>query len=74
MEYLKDFLNYTLKIAEGYNSQDIRTIFFNQAFGAVSYFCWANWKDGPEVEKQAMELWNNEYSEKFNELIKKAEQ
>lgn len=73
MEHLKDFLSSTLKMAEGYNSQAIRIGFFHQAFGAVSYYCWANWETNPEAEKLAMELWNNEYSEKFNELIKNAE-
>ena len=74
MKHLKDFLDSTLKMAEGYNSLLIRTGFFHQAFGAVSYYCWANWATNPEAEKQAMELWNNEYSEKFNELMRNAEQ
>lgn len=73
MEHLKSYLDSTLKLAEGYDSQRIRENFFHQAFGAVSYFCWANWENNPEAEKLTMELWNNEYSEKFNELIKGAE-
>lgn len=74
MKKLKEFLDSTLKTAEGYNSLTIRSGFFHQAFGAVSYFCWANWETNPEAEKLAMELWNNDYVEKFSELMKNAEQ
>lgn len=69
MEKLKDYLESVLQMAKGLRNQDVRKHFYHQAFGAVSFFTMATFKDNRELEEQAMELWNDYYRHEFEKLI-----
>lgn len=43
--------------------------FYSQAFGALSYWSYANYEQFPEEEAQMIERWNNEWRERFEEIV-----
>ena len=48
---------------------DIALTFYNQAFGAVELADWLVYQDNPELEKEIIKMWNDEYRIKFEEII-----
>ena len=53
----------------GVGSSRMATAFFNQAFGAVEFAGWLVYQDNPELEKEIIKMWNDEYRIKFEEII-----
>ena len=51
------------------DSADMAIAFYNQAVGAVEFACCLVFQDHPEIEKEILEMWDNEYSIKFKEII-----
>lgn len=51
------------------DSADMAVTFYNQAFGMVEFACRLVFQDHPEIEKEILEMWDNEYSSKFKEII-----
>lgn len=61
--FLNDCLNHAKRCSEP-------KIFFSQAFGGVSLYCSVAYANGDKEEENAVaDLWNNEYSTKFAELM-----
>lgn len=50
------------------DSADMAVTFYNQAFGMAEFACCLV-QDSPDLEKEILELWDNEYSAKFKEII-----
>ena len=51
------------------NSIDMAVAFYNQAFGAVEFAGRLVYQDNPELEKEIIKMWNEEYRIKFEEII-----
>ena len=51
------------------NSTDMAVAFYNQAFGAVEFAGRLVYQDNPELEKEIIKMWNEEYRIKFEEII-----
>lgn len=51
------------------DSADMAVAFYDQAFGAVELASWLTYEDSPELEKEILEMWNDEYRIKFEEII-----
>lgn len=50
------------------DSADMAVTFYNQAFGMAEFACCLV-QDNPDLEKEILEMWDNEYSIKFKEII-----
>lgn len=50
-------------------SANMAVVFYDQAFGAVELASWLTYEDSPELEKEILEMWNDEYRIKFEEII-----
>lgn len=50
------------------DSADMAVTFYNQAFGMAEFACCLV-QDNPDLKKEILELWDNEYSAKFKEII-----
>lgn len=42
---------------------------YSQAFGALSYWAYANYEQYPEQEALMIERWNNEWRPEFEEIV-----
>ena len=51
------------------DSADMAIAFYNQAIGAVEFAGWLVYQDNPELEKEIIKMWNDEYRVKFEEII-----
>lgn len=51
------------------DSTDMAVAFYNQAFGAVELAGWLVYQENPELEKEIIKMWNDEYRIKFEEII-----
>ena len=51
------------------DSADMAAAFYDQAFGAVELASWLTYEDSPELEKEILKMWNEEYRIKFEEII-----
>ena len=58
-----------LAMSTGEGDTDMAIVFFNQAFGAVEFAGWLVYQDNPELEKEIIKMWNDEYRIKFEEII-----
>ena len=54
---------------EGGADMTVAVVFYNQAFGAVEFAGWLVYQDNPELEKEIIKMWNDEYRVKFEEII-----
>lgn len=43
--------------------------FYNQAFGALSFWSYENYEQYPNEETMMVERWNNEWRERFEEIV-----
>lgn len=50
-------------------SANMAVVFYDQAFGAVELASWLTYEDSPELEKEILKMWNDEYRIKFEEII-----
>lgn len=53
----------------GEGSANMAVVFYDQAFGAVELASWLTYEDSPELEKEILEMWNDEYRIKFEKII-----
>ena len=58
-----------LIMSTGEGGADTAVAFYNQAFGAVEFAGWLAYQVNPELEKEIIEMWNDEYRIKFEEII-----
>lgn len=58
-----------LAMNTGEGSANMAVVFYDQAFGAVELASWLTYEDSPELEKEILEMWNDEYRIKFEEII-----
>lgn len=50
-------------------SANMAVVFYDQAFGAVELASWLTYEDSPELEKEILKMWNDEYRIKFEKII-----
>ncbi len=43
--------------------------FYSQAFGALSFYCYASYDTAPEDEAELITRWNDEWRPKFEEIV-----
>lgn len=53
----------------GDGGANMAVVFYDQAFGAVELASWLTYEDSPELEKEILKMWNDEYRIKFTEII-----
>lgn len=58
-----------LAMNTGDGGADMAIVFFNQAFGAVEFAGWLVYQENPELEKEIIKMWNEEYRIKFEKII-----
>lgn len=58
-----------LAMNTGEGSANMAVAFYDQAFGAVELASWLTYEDSPELEKEILKMWNEEYRIKFEEII-----
>ena len=58
-----------LAMNTGEDGTDMAVVFYNQAFGAVEFADWLAYQDNPELEKEIIKMWNDEYRIKFEKII-----
>ena len=58
-----------LAMNTGEGGANMAVTFYDQAFGAVELASWLTYEDSPELEKEILEMWNNEYRIKFEKII-----
>ena len=58
-----------LAMSTGEGDTDMAIVFFNQAFGAVEFAGWLVYQENPELEKEIIKMWNEEYRIKFEKII-----
>lgn len=56
-------------MAMGANGYNAALTLYNQAFGAVEFAGWLVYQDNPELEKEIIKMWNEEYRIKFEKII-----
>ena len=63
METIVKFIDRHLELANKYT--DYASIYFDQAFGALMFYCENNLKDEPALQ----ELWETTYRPKFETIV-----
>ena len=58
-----------LAMNTGEGGADMAVVFYNQAFGAVEFAGWLVYQDSPELEKEIIKMWNDEYRPQFEKEI-----
>ena len=58
-----------LAMNTGDGGVNMAVVFYNQAFGAVEFAGWLAYQDNPELEKEIIKMWNEEYHIKFEKII-----
>ena len=58
-----------LAMNTGENGVNMAVAFYDQAFGAVELASWLTYEDSPELEKEILRMWNDEYRIKFEKII-----
>ena len=51
------------------DSADMAIAFYNQALGAVELAGWLVYQENPELEKEIIKMWNDEYRPQFEKEI-----
>ena len=58
-----------LAMNTGEGGADMAVVFYNQAFGAVEFAGWLVYQENPELEKEILKMWNDEYRPQFEKEI-----
>lgn len=67
-EQLEQFVEFRLRKAKQYSGTTLKETLFNQAFGAVEFYCECH----PDEEIAVGEWWNNEKWNEFWEVVNNA--
>jgi hypothetical protein len=64
------YLNECLKHARRFKSASIARTFYDQAFGAVSFYTRAIWKENQNEEHDMICIWETEYRPRFEAYLR----
>lgn len=69
MNKLINYIEKNIDLATNAPDRTTAQNFYSQAFGALSFWAYANYEQYPEQEALMIERWNNEWRPKFEEIV-----
>lgn len=69
MNKLINYIEKNIDLATNAPDRTTAQNFYSQAFGALSFWAYANYEQYPEQEALMVERWNNEWRPKFEEIV-----
>lgn len=69
MNKLINYIEKNIDLATNAPDRTTAQNFYSQAFGALSFWAYANYEQYPEQEALIVERWNNEWRPKFEEIV-----
>ena len=69
MTKLINYIEKNIDLATNAPDRTTAQNFYSQAFGALSYWCYENYEQHPEAEAQMIDRWNNEWRERFEQIV-----
>lgn len=69
MNKLINFIEKNIDLATNAPDRATAQNFYSQAFGALSYWSYANYEQHPNEEAQMIERWNNDWRVRFEEIV-----
>ena len=69
MNKLINFIEKNIDLATNAPDRTTAKCFYDQAFGALSYWSYENYEQYPNDEALMIERWNNEWREQFEEIV-----
>lgn len=69
MDKLINYIEKNLALAIEAPGRETAQNWYSQAFGALSFWAYANYEQYPEQEALMVERWNNEWRPKFEEIV-----
>lgn len=69
MNKLINYIEKNIDLAVNAPDRTTAQAFYNQAFGALSFWSYENYEQYPNEEAMMIERWNNEWRTRFEEIV-----